>query len=201
MSFQSLGASGGKRPGVGRGPLRPSHRGGAESEGEGDAEQRFQKQAHALSIQILKINMNASAIDKLVVLSRDPKGTKQIEWAQKMHDLNEATRSLAHDATSALKELAQTTAVPGDQQPGRQLAANKLQRDFEAALVRFQAAQRASAARNRDDLKTAQAVYNATETSRVRLSANQVYVLVGSRLSSEICRLTVYKALKVKHLS
>lgn len=145
-----------------------------------EEDEPFRQKANALSVQIFKINSNVSAIEKLVSLSRDPQNKSQVTWIQRMHDLNEVTRSLAHDATASLKELAQEMNVPGPQQPGRQLAANKLQRDFEAALVRFQSAQRASAARNRDELKVAQAAHDASAETRSRppLTENEVYVSI-----------------------
>lgn len=145
---------------------------------EEDDDEAFRQKANALSVQIFKINSNVSAIEKLVSLSRDPKNKSQVAWVQRMHDLNEVTRSLAHDATASLKQLAGETNVSGPQQPGRQLAANKLQRDFESALVRFQSAQRASAARNRDELKDAQAAHDASAESSIRpdFTENQVYV-------------------------
>lgn len=177
MSFQSLSRPSSYGQSSGN-SLSPSRRSTATAT-SGGHDPAFRQRANALSIQVLKINSNVSAIEKLVSLSRDPKNKQEIAWAERMHDLNEVTRALAHDAAVALKALAEEVAEPGDQQPGRQLAANKLQRDFEAALVRFQSAQRASAERNRDELKHAQAAHDASaqDAHRRLASPNEVYVI------------------------
>lgn len=189
MSFQSLGRTGGSGSRA-RAPPSISPRTDS-TPGEDDASDAgFRHRAGGLSLQIVKINSNVSAIEKLVSNSRDPKGKQEASWLKRTHDLNEATRALAHDATAALKDLAEESALPGEQQPGRQLATNKLQRDFERALVRFQRAQHASAARNRDELRDAQTeAQTATRTApRPQASPNQVYALLSP---SRVCgRLT-----------
>ncbi|KDN41978.1 t-SNARE [Tilletiaria anomala UBC 951] len=122
-------------------------------------DQEFKKLADRIGIQIFKINSNVAAIEKLVQLSKrgnsDVQGKGQLDWAQRVHDLNETTRSLVKDSTGDVKSLSRFTAPSSGANHKTKLAVAKLQSDFELALKGFQSAQRLSAERNRDALEGA----------------------------------------------
>ncbi|KAI0917558.1 hypothetical protein AcW1_007272 [Taiwanofungus camphoratus] len=97
----------------------------------------------SLSLQVFKINSNVQGILKLV----DQLGTSRdsATLRKSLHDLTEATRTMAKRGSDDLKKLAALQAPL----PRHKTSLQKTSHDFQLSLVAFQRAQQVSAERQR----------------------------------------------------
>lgn len=113
----------------------------------------FEKLSNKIGIQIFKINSNVTAIQKLISLSSSNASAKAAaqDWSKRINDLIETTRELVKDATTDIKQLSTFPLRPTN--GGAKLTQGKLQRDFQAAALQFQRAQKEAVAKTRAKLE------------------------------------------------
>ncbi|KAI3659816.1 hypothetical protein MP638_002773 [Amoeboaphelidium occidentale] len=106
-----------------------------------------------LKAQILSVNSNVSTISKLVAQYGTPKDTG--EMRAKLEDLEQKTSELIIESTVLIKDLGMmlqkpNTSLADDVQRIRKLEHQKLTKDFQLILAKFQQVQRSSAEKSRE---------------------------------------------------
>jgi len=135
----------------------PTRNGGLQS-----AEDReLSALTHRISLHIFKINSNVTGIVKCIDMLGTSKDTPAVR--KQLTNLTDVTREIVKDSTVDVKKLAAYAAGT----PKQKMEQAKVSRDFQAAALTFQRAQRRSAEKQRQYVDRAKASLAEAESSEL----------------------------------
>ncbi|KAI9033271.1 t-SNARE, partial [Hyaloraphidium curvatum] len=115
----------------------------------------FRASTERASRSLLQISSNVASIQKLLSLVGTPRETDDVR--QKLHNLTEQTRDLVKATSGDLKDLGTVAASSGTDSRQRKITHQKLQKDFEDVLKRYQSVSKSVADKSRTYVEKARA--------------------------------------------